>query len=37
LDKAKIPGVAKQAAALGIKQPRPVSADDTAALLAAAF
>ena len=37
LDKARIPDVAKQAAALGIKQPRPVSADDTAALLTAAF
>ena len=37
LDKARIPEVAKQAAALGIKAPRPVSADDAAALLTAAL
>src|SRR5262245_15327521 len=37
LDKARIPEVAKQAAALGIKAPRPVSADEAAALLTAAY
>jgi len=37
LDEKKIPDVAAQAAALGIKVPRPVSVDDAAALLRAAF
>src|SRR5262245_13411232 len=37
LDAKRIPDVAAQAAALGIKEPRPVSADDAAALLTAAF
>ena len=35
-DRARIPEVAAQAAALGIKQPRPVAAEDVAALLTAA-
>jgi maleylacetate reductase len=37
LDEKRIPDVAARAAALGIKVPRPVSADDAAALLTAAF
>ena len=37
LDEKRIPDVAAQAAALGIKVPRPVSAEDAAALLRAAF
>jgi maleylacetate reductase len=37
LDEKRIPEVAAQAAALGIKAPRPVSAEDAAALLRAAF
>jgi maleylacetate reductase len=36
-DQARIPDVAAQAAALGIKEPRSVSAEDAAALLAAAY
>ena len=37
LDEAKIPDVARQAAALGIKQPRPVTIEDATDILERAY